>query len=169
MTPSWYTALEWNTATMALSKPRCQSKMDWGKFYKFISYKLYRNYKIYLSEWGSWSDCSTTCGEGIQTRTRTCAYDAANFSQSLTEQKTCQIQECCNDTWTSWSGYGSCSDHGAGPYKRQRSRQKFVQVPACSQEGKTVQYDYQTQDCSYTGDWGTGKLKKTVKVSFKEL
>ena len=54
-------------------------------------------------------------------------------------------------------GYDSCSDRGAGPFKQERSRQRFVQVPACSQEGKSVQTEYGTQDCDYRGDWGTGK------------
>ena len=71
----------------------------------------------------------------------------------------CQIQECCNDTWTSYSDYDSCSDRGMGPYKKQRSRRKFVQA-ACSQEGKSVEYEYDTEDCDYYGDWGTGKFKK---------
>ena len=61
--------------------------------------------------------------------------------------KTCYIQECCNDTWTTWSAWDSCSNHGTVPFKRRRSRRKFVQVPACGQEGKTVEYQYQTQDC----------------------
>ena len=32
-------------------------------------------------------------------------------------QKTCYIQECRNDTWTTWSARDSCSEHGAGPFK----------------------------------------------------
>ena len=50
-----------------------------------------------------WSDCSITCGQGIQTRTRTCAYDAANFSQSLTEQKS------CTNPATDWGSWSDCS------------------------------------------------------------
>ena len=112
--------------------------------------------KTYLSDWGSWSSCSTTCGNGIQTRTRTCAYDPGNFAQPLSEQKSCFLHECCNDTWTSWGSYGSCYDAGAGPYKQRKSRSRFVQSPGCTLEGKSVQYDYYTTDCSYRGDWGTG-------------
>ena len=112
------------------------------------------------TNWGSWSNCSKTCNSGIQTRTRTCAYNtASNSHASTTGQKTCYIQECCNDTWTSWVLAGTCTDQGAGPYKGQHSRRKFIQVPACAQEGKTVQVEYATRDCSYTGDWGKGKIK----------
>ena len=81
-----------------------------------------------------------------------------------TGQRTClYMQECCNETWTTWSAWDSCSDRGAGPYKKQRSRRKFVQA-ACSQEGKSVQTENETQDCSWTGDWGTGKLKNKSEL-----
>ena len=121
------------------------------------------------TNWGSWSECSATCGNGVQTRTRTCAYNqGSSIHESKTDQKTCNIQECCNDTWTTWSAWDPCSDRGFGPYKKQRSRHKFTSH-ACAQEGKSVQTESQTQDCSETGNWGTGKFKNTVKTSYKEL
>ena len=119
-----------------------------------------KNCTLAATNWGSGSNCSKTCNSGIQTRTRTCAYNtASNSHASTTGQKTCYIQECCNDTWTSWVLAGTCTDQGAGPYKGQHSRRKFIQVPACAQEGKTVQVEYATRDCSYTGNWGKGKIK----------
>ena len=73
----------------------------------------------------------------------------------------------CIDNWTSWSGFDSCSDRGAGPYKRRRERSKFDSA-VCAQDGHSVQYEYEYQDCDYTngtnsngtnGFWGTGKFK----------
>ena len=113
-----------------------------------ISYSLVtKDCIIPATDWSSWSDCSTTCGNGVQTRTRSCDYNQDSSShEAKTEQKTCFIQECCNDTWTTWSTWDACSNHGAVPFKQQRSRRKFVQA-ACSQEGKSVQTESETKDC----------------------
>lgn len=73
----------------------------------------------------------------------------------------------CIDNWASWSGFDSCSDRGAGPYKRRRERSKFDSA-VCAQDGHSVQFEYDYQDCDYTngthsngtdGFWGTGKFK----------
>ena len=119
---------------------------------------------ITATNWGSWSGCSKTCGTGSRTKTRTCAYDSGSSSHgSLTEPETCSTEECCNDTWTQWSAWGTCSDRGSGPYKKRKSRQKFVQT-LCSAEGKSVQTEYNTVDCSESGPWGTGELRGYIDV-----
>ena len=40
---------------------------------------------VAATNWKSWSDCSTACDSGIQTRTRTCVY---NSGTSIHESKT---------------------------------------------------------------------------------
>ena len=47
-----------------------------------------------LGQWGLWSDFSKPANDLVQSRTRTCAFDPENFSESLSEQKTCHIDGC---------------------------------------------------------------------------
>ena len=118
---------------------------------------------IPATEWSSWSDCSTTCGNGVQTRTRSCGYNQGSSShESKTEEKSCYIEECCNDTWTSWSEVdGICSNQGAGPFKKPEFRQRYTQA-ACSKEGTSVETETRLVQCAYTGNWGYGKSNTKV-------
>ena len=47
-----------------------------------------------LSQWGLWSDFSKSATDLVQTRTRTCSFDPENFSEPLSEQKTCHSDGC---------------------------------------------------------------------------
>ena len=53
---------------------------------------ILKNIHSILSLWGAWSDCCS----GIQTRSRTCAYDPDNFGEPLIEQRDCNIFQTCN-------------------------------------------------------------------------
>jgi len=45
------------------------------------------------SDWNNWNNCPVTCGEGWQTRTRTC--QGGNTCQGLaTERKRCNTKTC---------------------------------------------------------------------------
>ncbi|KAJ8356540.1 hypothetical protein SKAU_G00193340 [Synaphobranchus kaupii] len=46
-------------------------------------------------EWSAWLPCSATCGQGDQKRTRSCG-----FSCKATETRTCDIQQCPDETNT---------------------------------------------------------------------
>ncbi|KAG7474731.1 adhesion G protein-coupled receptor B1-like isoform X8 [Solea senegalensis] len=64
-------------------------------------------------EWSPWSLCSSTCGRGFRSRTRTCAPpqfggDACDGPGSQT--KFCNIAVCPVDgVWNEWSSWSSCS------------------------------------------------------------
>merc|ERR1719219_239219 len=55
----------------------------------------------YVTQWSMWSTCSTTCGAGMQTRTRTCS-QPGQYQEPLYEQQTCQTEGCMSE-WTVWS------------------------------------------------------------------
>ncbi|KAF3691504.1 Adhesion G protein-coupled receptor B1 [Channa argus] len=64
-------------------------------------------------EWSAWSDCSTTCGEGWQSRTRFCVSSSysTQCSGALREQRPCNNSAVCpvDGVWNDWSSWSSCS------------------------------------------------------------
>jgi len=88
------------------------------------------------SDWGPWSPCTKTCGEGANAgttkRTRTVSREALNngeeCSGSFVESKKCNVVCCPVDcTWKSWSEWTQCEEKcpvggGEGNVTRHRSR-----------------------------------------------
>nr|CAJ65510.3 HyTSR1 protein [Hydra vulgaris] len=81
-----------------------------------------------FSQWSVYSECSKECGNGEQTRKRTCnnpapAYGGDDCQGSLEESKACKIKECpINGGLSSWSSYSDCSKScGGGVKTRTRS------------------------------------------------
>lgn len=101
--------------------------------------------------WSSWTSCSSACGGGKQTRSRTLQTDIIECRfvpcSGITEEKTCSLRVCafddliphdisaldwpdfvdCECTWTSWS---SCSATCEG--KQARSKTVPVNTPGCN-------------------------------------
>ncbi|XP_078334060.1 properdin-like [Crassostrea virginica] len=80
------------------------------------------------TEWGSWSPCSKSCGQGIRDRTRSCSQPApSNGGQycvgSAANQEKCTLVQCPIDgQWTYWGSWSSCSGTcGTGYQTRVRS------------------------------------------------
>uniref|UniRef100_A0A915JF34 Uncharacterized protein n=1 Tax=Romanomermis culicivorax TaxID=13658 RepID=A0A915JF34_ROMCU len=67
------------------------------------------------SDWSSWSSCSSTCGSGVQTRTKTCQ---GGYGSS-TEQQACAAQQPCCSDWSQWGGCQTVC--GQGVQTRTRS------------------------------------------------
>nr|XP_005290755.1 hemicentin-1 isoform X1 [Chrysemys picta bellii] len=79
------------------------------------------------SEWGSWEECSRTCGQGNKTRTRTCSNPTTQHGGrpcdgNAVESIMCNIRPCpVEGAWGSWLPWGSCSDTcGKGTQTRLR-------------------------------------------------
>ena len=69
------------------------------------------------SPWSMFGDCLATCGNGIQTRTRTCSNPSPQFGGDLcygkyTEDRPCDsLIPCAIDGgWTFWSDWSVCSE-----------------------------------------------------------
>lgn len=81
-----------------------------------------------FSEWSDWSSCSSTCGKGIRTRTRTFidehAHQTGCSQVDLIEKEIC-LSECVGNATCvtrDWSDWSKCSiDCGQGFRKRTRS------------------------------------------------
>uniref|UniRef100_A0A1A8G3H0 Brain-specific angiogenesis inhibitor 1 n=1 Tax=Nothobranchius korthausae TaxID=1143690 RepID=A0A1A8G3H0_9TELE len=64
-------------------------------------------------EWSPWSLCSSTCGRGFRSRTRTCTppqFGGDPCDGPEKQTKFCSIALCPADgVWSEWSGWRSCS------------------------------------------------------------
>uniref|UniRef100_A0A8C2Q1Y0 Adhesion G protein-coupled receptor B1 n=1 Tax=Cyprinus carpio TaxID=7962 RepID=A0A8C2Q1Y0_CYPCA len=77
-------------------------------------------------EWSAWSACSTTCGEGWQSRTRLCVSVpySTQCSGPLREQRPCNNTIVCpvHGSWDEWTPWSLCSSTcGRGYRDRTRS------------------------------------------------
>jgi hypothetical protein len=115
-----------------------------------------------LSEWGDWSPCSTTCGAGTQTRSRTVVQPPANGGLAcgaLVETRACSSPPCPVDcVMSEWGPWGACSAScGGGVQSRSRL---ILQPPANG--GKACGPISETQACALQpcptdcvmGEWG---------------
>ncbi|WAR26637.1 HMCN1-like protein [Mya arenaria] len=81
-----------------------------------------------MSDWNEWSTCSHSCGNGTQTRSRTCTnptplYGGANCTEDSSEDQLCLLVNCpINGIWSDWAAWGACDvTCGNGTMTRSRS------------------------------------------------
>lgn len=126
-----------------------------------------------FTDWSDWSSCSSTCGRGIRTRTRSFVNENSHLTGScsqadLIEKEVC-LSECIGNTTCvtrDWSDWSQCSvECGHGHRKRTRSpigvqkrackSLELVQVEPCEGESPSCNgngnYDLPT-NCKVT-EW----------------
>ncbi|CAK8675087.1 unnamed protein product [Clavelina lepadiformis] len=82
---------------------------------------------VVINEWGPWTDCSSTCEQGIQQRTRACFNSTIapdqDCSFNITENRDCSRGPCPAKVinWDDWGSWEHCSAScGGGRTKRNR-------------------------------------------------
>ncbi|MGH0114422.1 UNVERIFIED_CONTAM: hypothetical protein FKN15_015924 [Acipenser sinensis] len=107
-------------------------------------------------EWSPWSVCSTTCGEGWQSRTRFCVSSSysTQCSGPLREQRQCNNSAVCSvhGAWDEWSPWSLCSStcgrgyrdrtrtckppqFGGNPCEGPEKQTKFCNIALCPVDG----------------------------------
>lgn len=116
------------------------------------------------SDWGSWQECSTSCGDGNSTRSRTVSVPANSFGEAC-QGKPQQTRQCSNapcpvhckmSDWTLWT---SCPvTCGSGSMERKRTvAQQAENGGACPGQDHLYEKKYCSMDpcpvdCSWD-DW----------------
>ncbi|XP_077969042.1 A disintegrin and metalloproteinase with thrombospondin motifs gon-1-like isoform X2 [Styela clava] len=91
------------------------------------------------SNWGSWSTCSTFCGEGRQSRKRTCI--SGLCSGQPIQNSSCKIRNCVESKWSKWSHWSQCSKTcDRGTIERTRSCIEGDRGLLC--EGKFIETEF---------------------------
>ncbi|XP_071821894.1 hemicentin-1-like isoform X3 [Apostichopus japonicus] len=117
-----------------------------------------------FSQWSDWSTCSSSCGGGIKTRTRTCsspapAFGGANCLGQTRDRLVCMPEPCpIHGSWSDWGPWSICSATCDGGFQeRYRScnnpepHHNGRQCPGRSREQRTCNHD---RPCSTDGNWG---------------
>ncbi|XP_077188775.1 hemicentin-1 isoform X2 [Paroedura picta] len=126
------------------------------------------------SGWGSWEECSKTCGQGNKTRTRTCSNPPAQHGGrscdgNAVESIMCNIRPCpVNGVWSSWLPWGPCSETCG---KGTQTRLRLCNNPPPSFDGSSCNGpDAQMQvcseqDCPVNGKWAPWSSWTACSVS----
>uniref|UniRef100_UPI0035900F1F hemicentin-1 n=1 Tax=Myxine glutinosa TaxID=7769 RepID=UPI0035900F1F len=91
------------------------------------------------SSWLSWETCSRSCGEGLQTRQRSCnypppAFDGKSCRGSSIQTQICNSQHCPVDgAWSAWGAWRACSASCGGGV---RNRIRACNSPAPGHGGR---------------------------------
>uniref|UniRef100_A0A8C7X4Z9 Adhesion G protein-coupled receptor B1a n=1 Tax=Oryzias sinensis TaxID=183150 RepID=A0A8C7X4Z9_9TELE len=128
-------------------------------------------------EWTAWSDCSSTCGEGWQSRTRFCVSSSysTQCSGPLREQRPCNNSSVCpvHGAWDDWTPWSLCSStcgqgqryrtrtctppqFGGAPCDGPNKQNKFCNIASCPVDGKWNEWG-PWSFCSTTCSNGTMK------------
>lgn len=127
-----------------------------------------------LSNWGDWTQCSASCGGGIQLRKRYCSspvpqYGGKDCDGNLTESLNCNTHECpIHGKYSEWGGWFSCSVTCGGGT---RSRNRTCTNPPPQFGGQECSGDSEnsescnTENCPIDGGYSDWSLWSECTVS----
>ena len=105
--------------------------------------------------WTAWSECSRTCGEGVQTHMRSCLFGEQGEQGCLGdafESRSCTVKVC--PFWIQWSQWSECSascDGGSKTRFRQCRNGPAGEGNCDGSDVETVACN--TQDCVSWSQW----------------
>ncbi|XP_068091514.1 SCO-spondin-like isoform X2 [Hyperolius riggenbachi] len=79
----------------------------------------------FWSPWGSWSDCSQSCGTGMQSRRRVCTNPTGDILRQCRGEDN-EVQQCfsvscpVDGSWTPWTTWSNCTNDCSGVVIRRR-------------------------------------------------
>ncbi|KAL4226916.1 hypothetical protein ACF0H5_014894 [Mactra antiquata] len=132
------------TESMACTEEVCKSDGSWAP-------------------WSSWSQCSSTCGQGIKFKARICVFDnnrpaGKDCSGESIDRSSCSKQLCEVDgSWMNWSFWSQCTATCGGGY---RSRNRVCAFDPVAPHGADCVGDSKEIDscaqklCPVDGLWG---------------
>ncbi|XP_072034395.1 adhesion G protein-coupled receptor B1-like [Amphiura filiformis] len=102
------------------------------------------------TSWEEWSGCSTTCGIGAETRTRTCVGSSEDCIGDNTQSQICYTQVVCPE-WNDWGQWSGCSSTcgSFGSRIRTRTCNNFGTENSC-QGSNTMSERCNRQACPMT-------------------
>ncbi|XP_072426068.1 adhesion G protein-coupled receptor B1 isoform X8 [Chiloscyllium punctatum] len=143
--------------------------------YHRYGYSLSQTGDPAAEEWSPWTVCSSTCGQGTQTRMRSCVSSPYGTSCSgpLREMRLCNNSAVCpvHGVWEEWSPWSLCSStcgrghrdrtrsciqpqFGGNPCEGPEKQTKFCNIALCPVDGNWNDWSSWSQ-CSATCSNGT--------------
>jgi hemicentin len=118
------------------------------------------------SNWSDWGSCSTNCGDGTQSQTRTCTNPAPKNGGAACSGVSSNVRPCNNGScpinggWSNWSDWDTCvGDCSTGYAEQHRTRTCTNPAPAfggnsCSGSNTDVK-SCALSNCPVHGDWSS--------------